>query len=290
MLMTNEFSGPFFTDTPKPVFGAMCRIFGEIRHLFTVPYGVETIADGEGCVEICAATGASFTRCLFTGAWAGDTGLQQRNIARTLRLRRELDLDDLKLCYFINGEGTTPMGLPPAGTKGQIFAERMPQSVWSFPDPDRAVSLTFPRLSKSNRSPGTPPFSVAPAVMKRTATPFLPRQTALLSGLPLKKMVFSPAVLMKSGLPALCKRRKLCERTDFVDRKKRCFMGIDVGTYESKGVLIDSDCRIICQASKSMGWKIRSPAGNRARRRRSLVEGRLQNLPPAARTVRPESG
>ena len=70
VLMTNEFSGPFFTDTPKPVFGAMCRIFGEIRHLFTVPYGVETIADGEGCVEICAATGASFTRCLFTGAWA----------------------------------------------------------------------------------------------------------------------------------------------------------------------------------------------------------------------------
>lgn len=57
VLMTNEFSGPFFTDTPKPVFGAMCRIFGEIRHLFTVPYGVETTADGEGCVEICAATG-----------------------------------------------------------------------------------------------------------------------------------------------------------------------------------------------------------------------------------------
>ena len=39
VLMTNEFSGPFFTDTPKPVFGAMCRIFGEIRYLFTVPYG-----------------------------------------------------------------------------------------------------------------------------------------------------------------------------------------------------------------------------------------------------------
>ena len=95
VLMTNEFSGPFFTDTPKPVFGAMCRIFGEIRYLFTVPYGVETIADGEGCVEICAATGASFTRCLFTGAWAGDTGLQQRNIARTLRLR-------LRLCSASN--------------------------------------------------------------------------------------------------------------------------------------------------------------------------------------------
>ncbi len=119
VLMTNEFSGPFFTDTPKPVFGAMCRIFGEIRYLFTVPYGVETIADGEGCVEICAATGASFTRCLFTGAWAGDTGLQQRNIARTLRLRRELDMDDLKLCYFINGEGTTPMDSRPLAQKAK---------------------------------------------------------------------------------------------------------------------------------------------------------------------------
>ena len=83
VLMTNEFSGPFFTDTPKPVFGAMCRIFGEIRHLFTVPYGVETIADGEGCVEICAATGSpapglaipacnsvtSPVPCVFAGNW-----------------------------------------------------------------------------------------------------------------------------------------------------------------------------------------------------------------------------
>ena len=70
-------------------------------------------------MEICAATGASFTRCLFTGAWAGDTGLQQRNIARTLRLRRELDLDDLKLCYFINGEGTTPMDCRPLAQKAK---------------------------------------------------------------------------------------------------------------------------------------------------------------------------
>lgn len=119
ILVTNEFSGPFFTDTPKPVFGAMCRVFGEIHSQISVPYGVETIADGEGCVEICAATGASFTRCLFTGAWASDTGLQQRNIARTLRLRRELDMDELKLCYFINGEGCTPMDVRPLAQKAK---------------------------------------------------------------------------------------------------------------------------------------------------------------------------
>ena len=44
-----------------------------------------------------------------------------------------------------------------------------------------------------------------------------------------------------------------------MDRKKRCFMGIDVGTYESKGVLIDSDCRIICQASQKHGLENPQP-------------------------------
>ena len=28
-------------------------------------------------------------------------------------------------------------------------------------------------------------------------------------------------------------------------KEERYFMGIDVGTYESKGVLIDKDCRIL---------------------------------------------
>lgn len=109
VLITNEFSGPFYTDTAKPAFGAMCRVFGELKPLLTVPYGVETIADGEGCVEISASCDGMFTRCLFTGAWAGDTGLRQRNPAKTLRLRRELRMDDLKLCYFVEGEGQTPM-------------------------------------------------------------------------------------------------------------------------------------------------------------------------------------
>ena len=36
-------------------------------------------------------------------------------------------------------------------------------------------------------------------------------------------------------------------------KEERYFMGIDVGTYESKGVLIDKDCRILCQASQKHG-------------------------------------
>ena len=35
-----------------------------------------------------------------------------------------------------------------------------------------------------------------------------------------------------------------------MDRENRLFMGVDVGTYESKGVLVDSDCRILLTASQ----------------------------------------
>lgn len=109
ILITNEFSTPFYTETTRSAFGAMCRVFGELKPLIRVPYGVETIHDGEGCVEISAACDGQFTRCLFTGAWVDYTGLRQRDPARTLRLRRELRMDDLSLCYFVEGEGLTPM-------------------------------------------------------------------------------------------------------------------------------------------------------------------------------------
>lgn len=38
-----------------------------------------------------------------------------------------------------------------------------------------------------------------------------------------------------------------------VENKRRLFMGIDVGTYESKGVLIDERCRVLYQASAKHG-------------------------------------
>ncbi len=44
-----------------------------------------------------------------------------------------------------------------------------------------------------------------------------------------------------------------------MDKKARYFMGIDVGTYESKGVLIDTDCHIVCQASQKHGLENPNP-------------------------------
>ena len=91
-------------------------VVGALKEHFTVPYGVEAIYDGDATMEICAATGAAFTRCLFTGAWAGDLGLVDRDVAKTLRLKAALRLDELKLFYFclLSTSALTILSSPPS--------------------------------------------------------------------------------------------------------------------------------------------------------------------------------
>ncbi len=105
ILITNEFSLPYEKKVSGVTLASMGMVVGAISDLIQVPYGVEAIYDGDATIEICAATGASFTRCMFTGAWAGDLGLIDRDVAHTLRLKKSLDLEELKLFYFVTSEG-----------------------------------------------------------------------------------------------------------------------------------------------------------------------------------------
>ena len=105
VLVTNELSIPYEKKVSGVTLGAMGMVVGALKEHFTVPYGVEAIYDGDATMEICAATGAAFTRCLFTGAWAGDLGLVDRDVAKTLRLKAALRLDELKMFYFVTSEG-----------------------------------------------------------------------------------------------------------------------------------------------------------------------------------------
>lgn len=105
ILITNEFSLPYQKKVSAVTTASLAMVTGALSPLFTVPYGVEAIYDGDATIEVCAATGASFTRCLFTGAWAGDLGLIDRDVAHTLRLKKALGLDSLRLFYFVTSEG-----------------------------------------------------------------------------------------------------------------------------------------------------------------------------------------
>lgn len=105
ILITNEFSMPYEKNVSRVTVASMGTVIGAFLDEITVPFGAEAIYDGDATIDICAATGASFTRCLFTGAWAGDLGVVDRDIAVTLRHKHNLRLDDLKLFYFVTSEG-----------------------------------------------------------------------------------------------------------------------------------------------------------------------------------------
>lgn len=105
VLITNEFSLPYQKKISAVTLAAMGRVVGTLAENIKIPYGVEAIYDPNATIEICAATDAQFTRCMFTGAWAGDLGIINRDIGETLRLKSALRLDKLRLTYFINGEG-----------------------------------------------------------------------------------------------------------------------------------------------------------------------------------------
>lgn len=123
VLMTNEFSLPYEKKVANVTLAAMGRVVGALDGRITVPFGVEAIYDADATIELCAAAGARFSRCVFTGAYAGDLGLVDRDIARTLRLRRSLEMQQLKLFYFVNSEGEVYLNDRPIEeiTKTMIF-------------------------------------------------------------------------------------------------------------------------------------------------------------------------
>ena len=110
VLITNEFSIPYQKKVSAVTLAAMAYVVGALSENFKIPYGVEAIYDPDATIEICAATAAQFTRCMFTGVWAGDLGLVDRDIGKTIRLKSALRLDHLRLTYFINGEGEACLG------------------------------------------------------------------------------------------------------------------------------------------------------------------------------------
>ena len=110
VLFTNEFSLPYQQKVSPVTLAAMGMVIGALRGEISVPFGAEAIFDGDATMELCAGVEADFTRCMFTGVWAGDLGLINRDIATTLRRKYALRLDALKLFYFVTSEGDACLG------------------------------------------------------------------------------------------------------------------------------------------------------------------------------------
>jgi uncharacterized protein len=99
LMISNEFSLPYLTQT-EPVTGmAMARIIGEMYDEITLPFGVNVLWDGCASLDLAAATSAAFVREIFTGVYASDFGLWNTDIGRTSRHRTRLGIPDTKMLF-----------------------------------------------------------------------------------------------------------------------------------------------------------------------------------------------
>ncbi len=101
ILISNEFSLPYLTDTEPITAISMARVVGEIRSELAVPFGVNVLWDAVASIDLAVATGASFVREVFTGVYASDFGMWNTDVGRTARHRIAVSGSDVRLLFNI---------------------------------------------------------------------------------------------------------------------------------------------------------------------------------------------
>jgi len=101
VMFSNEASLPYLTQVEPITTATMARVIGELRSQITVPFGVNVLWDPTATVDLAVATGARFVREVFSGAYAGDFGVWNTNAGRTVRHRRSVGGQDVRLLYNI---------------------------------------------------------------------------------------------------------------------------------------------------------------------------------------------
>ena len=106
VMFSNEFSLPYQTKVDAITSMAMARIIGELKSEIKVPYGVNVLWDAVSTCELAVATGASFVREIFTGAYASDFGIWDTDCGNTVRRRNALGGENVRLMFNILPEAS----------------------------------------------------------------------------------------------------------------------------------------------------------------------------------------
>lgn len=101
ILISNEFSLPYLTQTEPITAISMARVIGEIAADISVPFGVNVLWDAAASIDLAVAVGARFVREVFTGAYASDFGMWDTNVGRTSRHRVAVSGSDVRLLFNI---------------------------------------------------------------------------------------------------------------------------------------------------------------------------------------------
>lgn len=104
VLFCNEGDRPYALKVGPETPATMAAVIAQVAGDLPVPFGVDVLWDPVAALAVAAATGASFVREVFTGAYPSDMGLWNTDCAAALRYRRALDLGHVKLLFNIQAE------------------------------------------------------------------------------------------------------------------------------------------------------------------------------------------
>lgn len=104
VMFGNENDRPYELKVDAASSTTMAYVIGRLRAEIRAPFGVNVLWDPMSTIAVAAATGASFVREIFTGAYASDMGLWNPDAGAAVRYRNQLDRGDLALLFNVSAE------------------------------------------------------------------------------------------------------------------------------------------------------------------------------------------
>lgn len=109
VMFCNEGDRPYRTSAGPEVPAVMASVIAELRDALAIPFGVDVLWDPVTAIGLAHATGASFVREVFSGAYAGDFGVWDTDPAAALAYRRQIGADEVRLFFNVTAEFAAPI-------------------------------------------------------------------------------------------------------------------------------------------------------------------------------------
>lgn len=104
VMFCNENDRPYLDRVGSEVVAAMTRVVTHILPSLKIPFGCDILWDPLAAISIANATGARFVREVFSGLYAGDTGLWNTHAGEALRHRRAIGAEGVRCLFNVTAE------------------------------------------------------------------------------------------------------------------------------------------------------------------------------------------
>lgn len=110
LLFCNEADLPYQIGVGPEAVAAMAAVIGAIRREISRPFGVNLVWDPVASLAVARATGASFVREVFTGAYESDLGIMQPDFGSIAAYRSGIGAENVALFANITPEFASSAG------------------------------------------------------------------------------------------------------------------------------------------------------------------------------------